>query len=96
MQVIENWADVTGRLTATRPHPELKGYVCASLEISDVKPVPGVANLFESARGQTIDVNVPATALPQLKAQEGGTVRLRIRKAGPSGIFTHPNLRPPG
>jgi hypothetical protein len=96
MQVIENWADVTGRLTATRPHPDLKGYVTASVEVSDVNPVPGVANLFESSKGQTIDVNVPESTLPALKAQEGSTVRWRIRKAGPSSTFAHPNLSPPG
>lgn len=92
MQVIENWVDVTGRLVAARPHPQLNGYVSATLEVSDVRSVPGFANLFESSKGQTIDVNVPVAVIPKIDSPEGGTVSWRIRKAGPASNFAHPDL----
>jgi hypothetical protein len=91
MQVIENWADVTARLVAVHPHPQLPGYVCATLDVSDIKPVPGFANLFESAKGQTIDVNVPVSAIPGAVPGEGRPVSWRIRKAGPASNFAHPD-----
>lgn len=92
MQVIENWADVTGRLIATRPHPQLEGYVSATIEVSDVSSVPGFANLLGECKGQTINVNVPAGVIPQAESLASGTVSWRIRKAGPSSIFAHPDV----
>ena len=92
MQVIENWADVTGELVGLRPHPQLKDYASATLKLSDVKPVAGFANLFESAKGQTIEVNVPATHVPQIQNLQGSSVSWRVRKAGPTSNFAHPEL----
>lgn len=92
MQVIENWADVTGRLIAAHPHPQLKGYLSATLDVADIKSVPGFANLFESSKGQTIDVNVPVAGVPQIASLTGSKVSWRIRKAGPSSNFAHPDL----
>jgi hypothetical protein len=90
VQVIENWADVTGRLIAVRPHPRLEGYISAALSVSDIRSVPGFANLFETAKGQTIEVNVPVEAIAA--ATEGSTVSWRIRKAGASSNFAHPGF----
>lgn len=87
MQVIENWVDVTGRLIAVSPHPHLKGYVSASLDVSDVKAVPGFSNLFESAKGQIINVNVPVAVIPKTESLNNRKVSWRIRKDGPSSNF---------
>jgi hypothetical protein len=95
VKVIENWADVTGRLLAFRPHPELTGYVIATLAVSAVKTVPGFANLLESAKGQTIEVNVAAARSAELERAIGTEVSWRVCKAGPSSIFAHPDLRVP-
>jgi RimK-like ATP-grasp domain len=95
VKVIENWADVTGRLLAFRPHPELTGYVIATLAVSAVKTVPGFANLLEFAKGQTIEVNVAAARSAELERAIGTEVSWRVCKAGPSSIFAHPDLRVP-
>lgn len=92
VQVIENWADVTGRLVAVRPHPQLEGYVSVSLDQLIISSVPGFPNLFESEKGQTIDVNVPVAAVRRLETARGATVSWRIRKAGPSSNFVHPDF----
>lgn len=90
MQVIENWADVTAHVTATRPHPQLAGYICATLEVLEVKPVAGFANLFDSAKGQTIEVNVPTAAMPHVAIGGATSTSWRIRKAGPNTNFVAP------
>jgi len=95
VKVIDNWADVTGRLVAFRPHPELTGYLIATLAVSTVKAVPGFPNLLESAKGQTIEVNVAAAKSAELERAERTEVSWRIRKAGPTSIFAHPDLRVP-
>ena len=92
MQAIENWANVTGRLVSIAPHPQLQGYVSAALEVHDVAPVPGFANLFDSAKAQTIQVNLPAAAAPKIENKKGSIVSWKIRKAGPLSNFAHVDL----
>ena len=92
VKVIENWADITGRLVAFRSHPELSGYVIATLAVFTVNGVPGFPNLLEYAKGQTIEVNVPAAKSVELEGAKGTQVSWRVRKAGPTSIFAHPDL----
>ena len=87
MQIIENWADVTARVVAVHPHPQLAGYASVTLAVTEVRPVPGFANLFESANGQTIDVNVPAAELPSTGVDDRKSMSWRVRKAGPASNF---------
>jgi hypothetical protein len=92
VQVIENWADVTGTLVAIRPDSKVEGYVSVTLDQSTIRSVPGFPNLFEAEKGQTIHVNVPVAAVGRLEALRGATVSWRIRKAGPSSNFAHPDF----
>ena len=90
VHVVENWADVTGRLVAIRPDSTLEDHVSVTLDQSTIRSVPGFPNLFEADQGQAIHVNVPVAAARRLEALLGTTVSWRIRKAGPSSNFAHP------
>lgn len=90
MQVIENWSDLTARTIAVRPHTQLAGYASVTLAVTEVKSVPGFANLFESASGQMIDVNVPVADLLPMNDDDKKTLLWRVRKAGPSSNFARP------
>jgi hypothetical protein len=92
VKVIENWADLTGRLVDLRPDSTLEGYVSVTIDQSTIRPVPGFPNLFEAEDGQPIHVYVPAAAARRLETLRGATVSWRIRKAGPSTNFADPDV----
>lgn len=94
VQAIENWADLTGRVKEVRPHPELPGYSVASVDVDSVRNVEKYPNLFEWAPKQTIEVNVPSDKAGEIKESLGKTVSLRVRKAGPTAVFAHPDFTP--
>ena len=50
VQVIENWSEIEGKVAAVTPHPELAGYVTATIDVERVSPVEGYANLFSRRR----------------------------------------------
>jgi hypothetical protein len=54
-------------------------------------PVPGFANLFQEAGGQTIRVNIPKAAVQQSPLKPGQVVTCRVRKGGPHTAFAHPD-----
>lgn len=89
VQIIENWADIVGRVTAVKPHPTLKDYVLVEIQVDQVTAVAGFANLFADAVGHTMIVNVAAT--PDHPAlQNSRPLRWRIRKGGPDSAFIAP------
>ncbi len=87
MQVIENRSDVTGRVTGVSPHPTLPDHSLLTVQLDDVAPVEGFANLFDAARGKTIDVAVSRERAKQLGLRPGDSVVARIRRAGPTSVF---------
>jgi hypothetical protein len=89
VQVIENWSEIEGKVAAVTPHPELAGYVTAAIDVERVSPVEGYANLFSSAAGSQVEINIPAAKGAGLGS--GATIRMRIRKAGPASAFADPD-----
>ena len=90
VQVVENWADVQGRIVELKAHPTLSGYWMARIAVDGVSPVAGFPNLFEWAKGQTIEVNIPAVRAQELSLTTGQTVSGRVRKGGPTSAFVAP------
>jgi hypothetical protein len=81
VQVIENRADIKGRVLAIAPIAERPAHRLVTIEVSGVSSVEGYANMFASALGTRIDVIVPAPQADVLRV--GGTVGCRIRRGGP-------------
>ena len=78
-------------MAAVAPHPELAGYVTATIDVERVLPVEGYANLFSSAAGGQVEVNIAAEKGAGLGS--GAAIRMRIRKAGPASAFADPDSR---
>lgn len=87
--VIENWAEFEGRVVSVQNNEDLTGYACARIEVRNVMPVAGYANLFEGALGKQIEINVPQAAAKSLRP--GADVHLRARKATPTASFADPD-----
>jgi hypothetical protein len=85
VQVIENRADIAGRIQSVRADPERPGYRLVTIEVHNAAPVEGYANMFSSAAGTRLDVLV---ADDQAQAMAPGkSVRCRIRRSGPMTVF---------
>lgn len=88
MQIIENWTDVEGKVKDTEPSDVSDDFVKVRVEVNHAKPVKGYANLLEEAKGQTLTVEVPKAAAE--KIQPGAKIACRVRRAGTTKIYAHP------
>jgi hypothetical protein len=91
VQVVENWAIISGKIDAISDHGELSDYASATISVIEVTPVDGYPNLFSWAVGKQIDVNIPKVKVDELGLSAGDSIRARVRKAGPTSAFVDPD-----
>lgn len=93
VQVVENWADLVGRVRAG-PRPESQWWTC-EVEVEEVRPVDPWPNLLQQYAGQVLSVR-----LREEVARRLGPDRfvLRARLAGPGVVWaaTDPDAVHPG
>ena len=85
VQVIENRADIEGRLLAIKPDASRPDHKIVTIEVGAASAVEGYPNMFASASGSQLEMIVPADLAKPLKV--GAAVRCRIRRAGPAAVF---------
>lgn len=85
VQVIENRADVDGRVVDIRSDENRPEHKIVTIEIGSTTAVEGYPNLFAGVPGRRLDVVLPAELTKEIKA--GSAVRCRIRRAGPTTVF---------
>lgn len=84
VQVIQNRADIEGRLVAVKSDPARPDHKVLTIEVGTASPVEGYPNLFGKSLGKQLDVLLPANLARPLKI--GTDVRCRIRRAGPAVV----------
>src|SRR5262249_57062349 len=89
VQVVENRADIDGRVLAVAPIADRPEHRLVTIEVSGVSPVEGYANLFTGAPGTRLDVILPAALARTLRV--GGSVGCRIRRGGPRSRVRAPH-----
>jgi hypothetical protein len=85
VQVIENWAELDGRLLAMQDDESRPGHKRVSLEVRAVRPVAPYPNLLQEAAGKTIEVILPDDVARSLEL--GSDLRCRARKSGPMTVY---------
>src|SRR3954463_5921824 len=85
VQVVENRADVEGKVVAVRPDAARPNYHVVTVAVGTAAAVEGYPNLFADAAGQQLEISVPAEAARS--ARVGAAVRCRVRRAGPMTII---------
>ncbi|MBA2399535.1 MAG: hypothetical protein H0V72_12690 [Bradyrhizobium sp.] len=85
VQVVENRADIAGRVQLMRADPERPDYRIVTVEVHTAAPVEGYANMFSAAAGTRLEVLVAADQAQGLAP--GKSVRCRIRRSGPTTII---------
>jgi hypothetical protein len=85
VQVIENRADIKGRVLSIALIEQRPDHRLVAVEVSGVSSVEGYANLFGNAPGTRLDVIVPASQADVLRV--GAKVDCRIRRGSPTIII---------
>jgi hypothetical protein len=85
VQVVENRADVDGKVVAVRPDAARPNYHVLTVEVGAAAAVAGYPNMFADAAGKQLEISVPSDAAKS--ARVGATVRCRVRRAGPTTII---------
>jgi hypothetical protein len=90
MPIVENWADIKGKVLDHYPSKTVEGFVTVELKVSDVKDVEGFRNLLNDREGEVIYLNVSEATWRELAPESGSKVSCRVRMAGPRNLFAHP------
>jgi len=85
VQVIENRADIEGRVLAVSSDAARPDHRLVTIEVGATAAVEGYPNLFAGTPGNRLDVVLPAHLAEPL--QIGAAVRCRIRRAGPTTVL---------
>ena len=90
MQVVENYADIRGKIVSAAPHATHGGFAEMEIELSQADSVAAFPNLFADRVGTTLKVNIPNDQLDSLQTLAGRQVSARIKLSGPNTAFAQP------
>ena len=85
---VDNLTRLTGTLRGRSPHPTRDGWELVLLDVAEVEPVAGRADLLSRRCGETVEVAVPAAVLAD--AAPGGALSVRARLT-PRGVMAEPH-----
>ena len=85
---VDNLTRLSGTLRDRRPHPDRDGWELVVLDVAEVEPVEGRADLLSRRRGETLEVAVPVATLAD--AVPGGPLSVRARLT-PRGVVSEPH-----
>ncbi len=88
----DNLTRLAGPLLERRPHPQLADWELVVLDVQEVEPVPGRADLLSRRLGERLEVAVPGMVLGSKAPQDHLDVRARLT---PRGVMAEP-FRPGG
>ncbi|MFD8079097.1 hypothetical protein ACFV3E_41415 [Streptomyces sp. NPDC059718] len=80
VQAVENLTALTTRLLATAPHPRLKGWDRAVVDVLHAQRIAGFADVLSRHVGQRLELAVPSRLVAGLAP--GTVIRLRPDSPG--------------
>lgn len=85
VQIVENHAEISGDLLSVAPASDRPGFVVMTIKVNAALAVGDWPNLFGAQVGQTVEVLArQGSAVANSKP---GSVRLKVKKGGPTTIF---------
>ena len=85
-QAVENKSELVGTVLSRAPHPSLTDYDILTVQVDDVRPVEGMADLLSSTVGTELQVTVRRALLEDAAAGPGATIRT-LAKRTPDGAM---------
>ena len=78
----DNLTRLAGPLVERRPHPRLPDWELVVLDVQEVEPVPGRADLLSRRLGERLEVAVPRAVLGGTGPPDHLSVRARLTARG--------------
>lgn len=91
VSIVENWADITGEVRSMAPATDLKGFLIATIQVEQVRPVVGFPNLLGDVVGTQLAVHIPETSAKALSLTPKKRIACWVRKADRQRVFAHPD-----
>lgn len=85
VQIVENWSQVQGRVTAIAPASGLSGFSVVQVDVQSAATVDGFPNMLARHLGERLDIFVPDASAQSLAV--GQHITWRARRAGPHKVF---------
>jgi hypothetical protein len=89
VQIIENWSEIQGIVRSCHPSEDVAGFEALELEVEQVRPVDGFANLLEHTVGTTLVVLMPDELIRSLQLCPGDRMTCWVRRANLDRAFVH-------
>jgi hypothetical protein len=90
VQIVENWANVTGRIVAIGATAAAAGHTPIIVQIEQARPVSGFVNLLAESAGETIIVNIRDATAERFDITPGALFSGLVRRHGLSTWYAHP------
>lgn len=91
MQIVENWADVTGKVATVGPAPDRAGFVLAEIAVEHIADVAGFPNLVGKGAPRSLAVLLPADLAQRAGIVAGTRIACRVRMGARRSVFVHPD-----
>ena len=88
VSAVDNLTRLAGPLVDRRHHPQLPDWELVLLDVQEVEPVPGRADLLSRRLGERLEVAVPTSVLGVAAPPEHLSVRARLT---PRGVMAEPH-----
>lgn len=90
VQIVENWADIEGRVDQVAPAPDDPSMVAVSVALDMADDVEGFRNLLADSRGSVVTVLLRSDIASERGLVPGTRLVARARRSGPDRTFVHP------
>jgi hypothetical protein len=91
VSIIENWVLVFGIVTGLSLTGEPGSDPALTVRVEQVRSVAEFPNLLQAQPGDQIEIQVRRSQLEAADELLGKKVVLRVRRAGPTRLFAHPD-----
>lgn len=85
VQIVENHAEIAGRLLDVAPSADRPGFVILRIQVHEAHKIEDWPNLLVHDVGKTIEVLARESS--EAAAAKPGPIRLKVKKGGPSTVF---------
>lgn len=87
---IENRSQLAGVVRARRPSPDVRRWDVLDVEVTEVRPVEGVADLMSGRVGDVVEIAVDRDALPA-EDVVGRSFEAQVRMSAPGRVIVAPS-----
>ena len=89
MQIIENWAEIDGKVTDISPSDNIEKFYAVEVRVEKVNGIKGFVNLIDDIAGKTVTIYMPSEIVEEKEIVLGSRIQSQVRKASRQRLFAH-------